>query len=483
MREKRDVATARGEGWADGVTERREIDDDGRALAERLTRALGTDAVLTGDACGPYTVQRRVPSVVARPADVDGVAAALAEAAEVRASVIPWGGGSRAALGYPPRRYDFVLSLERLTGILTYDPADLTISVQAGISHARLAAVLAQSRQMLPLDVALAGRATLGGTLATATPGLRRAFYGGPRDLTLGLRVVDAAGTILKTGGKVVKNVTGYDMTKLFLGSLGTLGIIVEANLKLLPLPEAEVTLLGIFARAAAAFESGDPLDALAVRPSAVATVQVRAIPQLAALAPGHVESVLVAARFPGSLGAVRRAAKEGEAVLRQAGARNVLVLDDETQPALWAELDDFMQTAARGTREALLRIAALPMECAAVTDMAQTMASEHGMALAWLADTATGTVWLRLRGHEFTGAATLDADEASGAFGAALRAMQDALVRRWRSSVVLDCPPALKAHLSLWGADPSARDLMREVKRSFDPDHRLNPGRFIVEA
>lgn len=459
--------------------------DDVRALAERLGRALGVNAVLTGDACVPYAVQRLVPSVVARPVDADGVSAALAVAAELGAVVVPWGGGSRATLGYPPRRADLILSLERLTGILAYDPEDLTISVRAGMSHTRLAAVLADARQMLPLDVPLAGRATLGGTLATATPGLRRGFYGGPRDLALGLRVVDAAGTILKTGGRVVKNVTGYDMTKLFLGSLGTLGVIVEANLKLVPQPEAEATVLGIFSRAQPALACADALDALAVRPSAVAAAQVRAIPELAALAPGHSESVLIAARFPGPDAAIRRAAAEGEAALRQGGARNVLVLDDDAQPTFWSALDDFAQTAARTPREALLRVAALPMECVAVVETAQALASEHDMALAWLADTLTGTIWLRWRGADAARAVGDDGDpdEADGAFGAALHAVQETLVRRWRSSVVLDCPPALKAHLPVWGADPSALDLMHEVKRAFDPGHRLNPGRFIGGA
>ena len=476
------IATVRGEGWADGVAERWRMSDTG-PLAERLARALGADAILTGDECAPYTVQRRMPAIVARPADIDGVCLALRESAELGAAVIPWGAGSRSALGYPPRRYDLVLSLEHLNNILSYDPEDLTISVQAGISHARLAASLAESRQMLPLDVPFFARATLGGTLATATAGFRRAFYGGPRDLTLGLRVVDASGTVLKTGGRVVKNVTGYDMTKLFLGSLGTLGVIVEANLKLLPLPDSEVTLLGIFSRTAPACECAAALDGLAVRPSAVVAVQVRAIPELAALAPGHSESVLLAARFPGPAGAVRRAATDADAALRRDGARNVLTLDDDTQPAFWSELNDFGQTATRAPHEALVRIAALPMECASVIEMAQTLASEHGMALAWLADTLTGTIWLRLRLSVGTAVAGDDPDEAGGPFGAALRAAQDAFVRRWRSSIVLDCPPALKPHVPVWGADPSALDLMREVKQAFDPEHRLNPGRFIAET
>lgn len=447
-----------------------------RALAERLARALGADHVLTGAAGAPYSVQGRRPHVVACPGDVDGVAAALALAAELGAAVVPWGGGSRAALGYPPRRYDLVLSLERLNAVLAHDPDDLTVTVQAGIPHETLGAVLAGADQMLPLDVPLPARATLGGTLATGTTGLRRAFYGGPRDLTLGLRVVDARGTILKTGGRVVKNVTGYDMSKLYIGSLGTLGVIVEASFKLTPRPEAEVTVLGSFARAASALAVGEPLGNLAVRPSAVAAVQVDAIAELAALAPTHREHVLVAARFPGTASAVKRVDEEGRAVLREAGGHGILSLDNDTQQTFWAALGDFAQTAMQTSpAEALLRVSVLPMECATVLDAAQTLVAEHGLALTWLADAAAGTVWLRLR----AGAAGIAVDDAS--FDNALVAVQESLTRRWRSSVVLDCAPALKASLPVWGADPSALDLMREVKQSFDPDHRLNPGRFIA--
>lgn len=452
-------------------------------LSERLSRALGVEnGVLSGAACVAYSVQGRSPAVVARPRDTDGVAAALAVAAELGAAVVPWGGGSRSALGYPPRRYDLALSLERLTSVLAHDPADLTVTVQAGISHAALAAALARADQLLPLDAPLPARATIGGTLATGTAGLRRAFYGGPRDLALGLRIVDAHGTPLKTGGRVVKNVTGYDMTKLYTGSLGTLGVIVEASFKLMPRPDAEVTVLGSFARPSAALACAEPLDALAVRPSAVVAVQVDAIPELAALAPTHREHVLVAARFPGTVSAVKRAEDEGRTILREAGGRGVLSLDDVAQQTFWAALDDFAQTAARASSSAaLLRVSVLPLECATVLEVAQTLAGEHGLGLTWLADAASGTVWLRLRGSGPTGGAGAsgagDADDTANA----VVAVQESLTHRWRSSVVLDCDPGLKSRLPVWGADPSALDLMREVKQSFDPEHRLNPGRFIA--
>lgn len=451
--------------------------DLGHALAEHLVRALGADDVLTSAACAPYAVQGRMPGVVAHPHDVDGVAAALAIAAELGAAVVPWGGGSRAALGYPPRRYDLALSLEHLGAVLAHDPDDLTVTAQAGMTHAALNAALAEADQMLPLDVPLPARATLGGTLATGAAGLRRAYYGGPRDLTLGLRVVDARGTILKTGGRVVKNVTGYDMSKLYIGSLGTLGVIVEASFKLAPRPEAEVTELGSFARAAGALAVAEPLGNLAVRPSAIAAIQVDAIPELAALAPTHREHVLAAVRFPGTESAVKRADEEARAILREAGGRGILSLDNDAQATFWAALDNFAQTAARTPpTEALLRVSVLPLECATVLETAQTLAAEHGLALTWLADAAAGTIWLRLRG---------DASDMEGAgeasFASALVAVQESLTHRWRSSVVLDCAPTLKARLPVWGADPSVLDLMREVKQSFDPDHRLNPGRFIA--
>src|SRR5437764_8197136 len=135
-------------------------------LVERLQRVLDAEGVLSDAACQAYAVRGAVPLAVAKPADVEGVSAALGVASELGAAVAPWGGGSRMAIGLPPRRCDVVLSMERLRGVLAYDPADLTVSVQAGATHGELARRLASSGQMLPLDVPLPERATLGGTLA-----------------------------------------------------------------------------------------------------------------------------------------------------------------------------------------------------------------------------------------------------------------------------------------------------------------------------
>ncbi len=445
-------------------------------LAATLSTTLGEDSVLTGERCAEYTVQEHVPAVVVRPADAEQVAEVLARAAEVEATVVPWGNGTRQSIGYPPSRCDLALSLERLNRVVAYDPADLTVTVEAGISHAALRSTLAASGQMLPLDVPLPALATVGGTLATSLAGLRRGRYGAPRDLTLGLRVADATGTLLKAGGRVVKNVTGYDMTKLYLGSLGTLAVIVEASLKLVPLPETEQTLVCIYSTPADALAAARQLDALALRPAALTVLHAGALQPLAVRAPTARQVVLLAARFPGESAAVRRAVADARDLLMASHVIASELLADSAQQEFWSEADDALQMRSPTKPEALIRVSALPMECEVVLSTAQALADEHALDLLWLADAIAGSCWLRLRSPESAEAT----DAATVEFGEALRRIHTALAFRWRNAVIFSCAPELKADLALWGADPSALDLMREVKRRFDPKHLLNPGRFV---
>lgn len=179
------------------------------------------------------------PRAVAFPDNVEAVAGVLRIANEWRLAVTPWGGGTHQGLGYAPRRLDLALSLERLDRILTYEPSDLTVSVQAGITGAAIASALAGARQILPLDVPVPAVSTVGGAIAAGVEGPRASRYGLIRDLLIGATVVQADGTVWKSGGMVVKNVSGYDLHKLLVGSLGSLGVIVEANFKVLPAPRS----------------------------------------------------------------------------------------------------------------------------------------------------------------------------------------------------------------------------------------------------
>lgn len=159
-------------------------------------------------------------------------------------AILPWGGGTQQETGYAPERYDLALSTENLRAIIDYQPADLTVTAQAGVTLAQVQGVLATHRQWLPLDVALPERQTLGGIVATRAGSLRRFAFGSVRDSLLGVSVVNSMGERIKGGGKVVKNVAGYDLPKLYCGSWGTLGLITETTFKVAPLPESSAVVV-----------------------------------------------------------------------------------------------------------------------------------------------------------------------------------------------------------------------------------------------
>lgn len=435
-------------------------------LAARLRGVLPADAVAGGSDCARFAIAGKAPLVAVAPPDVEGVRVALAVGAEVGAAVVPWGRGTRQALGCPPARYDLALSLARLNAVIEYDPADLAVTVQAGITHAALNRRLAAAGQMLPLDVARPRAATLGATLACGTPGLRRSTYGGPRDLALGLRVLDAAG----------KEVGGSDaLGRLQIGALGTLGVIVAVRLKLLPLPETEATLLGIFGEVAPALDAVPALAALAPAPAALAIVRAGGLSPLAHLASSHGGRALLAVRLAGAAAAVARAGQLGRAVLRRAGARTILSIEPELQDAFWGPVLDLTQTATRQVDEALLRVEAEPDETAGVMRQAAELARAHGLRATELADALSGTVWLRLR--------LAPGDEGGSDQSALARALPvvcAGLRARWPRTIVLDCPPALKGERAAWGAplSPATRAALAAARQRLDPAGLLNPGR-----
>ena len=220
-------------------------------------------------ACALYAVQGVVPACVVAPGSLEELSAVMQVAYERRAAVVPWGGGTQQYIGSPPARVDLLVRTERLNRVLIHEPDDLTISVEAGITLGALRELTARHGPMLPLDPPLAGRATIGGLLATAADGPRRLGYGTLRELTIGIAVVEASGRISRGGGMVVKNVSGFDMMKLYLGSLGTLAIIASANFKLLPIPRAAATLLCTFDDPVAAFAAIEAIQLTQLTPTA----------------------------------------------------------------------------------------------------------------------------------------------------------------------------------------------------------------------
>jgi glycolate oxidase FAD binding subunit len=213
-----------------------------------------------------------LPSRLTRPETTDELAAAISAANRERQAIVLWGGGSRIGVGDPPDRYDVAVDLTGLAGIVEHSPADLVCTVRAGTTLAELASALRGSGQRWPVEVASPEHATVGGTIASAAAGPSRLRYQHPRDWIIGCTAVLGDGTITKAGGRVVKNVTGYDMTRLYSGSYGTLVALAEITLKLMALPERTVTLratasdVTVALRIAAELRATHlPLDALAV--------------------------------------------------------------------------------------------------------------------------------------------------------------------------------------------------------------------------
>jgi len=223
-------------------------------------------------AVGERAVDGMVPSRTLRPDTTDELAAAIAAAGRAREAVVLWGGGTRIGVGDPPARYDIAVDLTGLAGIVEHSPADLVCTVRAGTSLAALASVLSASGQRWPVEAPGPERATVGGTIASAAAGPSRLRYQHPRDWIIGCTAVLGDGTITRAGGRVVKNATGYDLTRLYSGSYGTLVALAEVTLKLMALPERTATLratavdLRDALRIAAELRATHlPLDALAV--------------------------------------------------------------------------------------------------------------------------------------------------------------------------------------------------------------------------
>jgi glycolate oxidase FAD binding subunit len=443
----------------------------------RFGELLGTENVLSGAACLPYALDGHVPAIVVRPGSAALVAAALAEAQAQNLAVAPWGGGTQMTIGYPLQRLDVVLSLEHLKTLQIADPSTRQVTAAAGCTIAEINTALAASGQFLPLDGPLANAATIGGRLATGMPGLQRGRYGHTRDRVVNLVVARSDGMMMHTGGTanrhMLQSTLGYDLNKLFVGSLGTLGIIVEATLRTELLPQYEATVTASFADPDDLWELGEDLAAaqLDTAEVVVCSAEILAAPTRSSVA---TDRAVLALRLVGTQHDVSRQALTVRELALKYGAAAPVFLHGAASQGIWQALDDFSATQGLTPTEAVIKVAALASESGTVIEMVRSMSAEHELPLRWLADVVTGLVWLHV------GEADLGASEdAQARFAAALIALQTALTARWRNAVVLGSAPALRQRMPLWGADLESLELLRTLKQQFDPGRILNPGRF----
>jgi glycolate oxidase FAD binding subunit len=410
-------------------------------IANEFRAILAPDAIRAATAadavCG---VQ---PRLVLEPANEQQLAAVLRLANDANLAVVPRGGGTKISWGNPPSRADVILSTVRLDKIIEHPWADLTVSVEAGCTIQKLQAALAQHGQRLALDPLWSEHATIGGVLSTNDSGSLRLRFGALRDLIIGVTLALPDGTLASSGGKVVKNVAGYDLPKLVTGALGTLAVITRAVFRLHPLPRNAKTLS----------ISGGNLEEtqrliLSVQDSKLAhtSLQMR-IAQDA--------EPVVDILFEGTEAGI--AAQEAH--LREL-ARPALAT--EAQSVVWTASQELWTSAHSAT---VAKITTLP---AAIARTIETVQRASGSAKThWkLTMQATGIGWLRL-------------DATPENLHASLSEIRREIESNGGSLAVFH-RPADMAPLDAWGQPGDALPLMRAVKNQFDPKNTLNPGRFV---
>lgn len=440
---------------------------------DTLADTIGAENIVTdAETLARHVVDGMTPSLLLRPVDETGVAASLAWANAADLAVIPSGAGSAMSLGEPPRRADVFLSLERLDQILEYEPADLTVTVQAGVTLGTLQTRLAERGQWLPLDPPQGARRTLGGIVATAAAGPHRFGFGTPRDRVIGLRVAEADGMVYSGGAKVVKNVAGYDLPKLLVGSLGTLGIVTEVTLKLLPLPRVWATGVVTCPDIATAARLVARVLTSPLTPAAIGLLDAGGVSQLLMHAPGvapaEAGAVLVM-RFGGIPQAVDRQLRDLAAWAREAGAVMEALSEDA---ALWAAAADLPATMTSG-RAARLKSAVLPTRVAEALTAGQTVGQQYMKAVAQIAYAGNGLVYTTLRGYG-------PDEERNGRLAEAVSALRVAIAALGGTTVIEAAPLTVKTTAGVWGPTRPDFRLMRALKDQFDAKGTLNPGRFV---
>jgi glycolate oxidase FAD binding subunit len=431
-----------------------------------LAGIVGSAHCLVGTDRSPYVVEGRTPGAAVFPGSAEEAGRVVGAAAEAGVPVIPWGGGTQMGLGAPPREGAVVVGTRRLNRVLEHEPGDLTATVEAGITLDALQGALGTRGQWLSLDPPFPGRATLGGVLAANGSGPRRYLYGTARDLVIGLRVVGADGVLVRSGGKVVKNVAGYDLLKLYIGALGTLGLIVEVTVKLRPVPEADRVCWAVFAALAAAGTAARAVMGADLVPH---SVELLAGSPAAGDVPAGGAALLVG--FDGLPGPVAWQCEEASRLLRDAGAGSVTVLDGAAAAAALARARDVR--AAVPEPLAVARAALLPAQVAAYLGEADAGVRALGLRLVAAAHAGSGIVTLVLAGVEGERPGAAATVKALGWLRDQARAASGELVVEW-------APLAVKEEVSVWDAASPAVRLMQRIKAQLDPKGVMNPGRFV---
>ncbi len=413
----------------------------------------GTDADLAR-----FALDGVRPARVVFPGSVAQVQRVMESAAARGVAVVPAGFGAHLGLGAPSRRPFLALSLASLNALVDHQPANMTLTAEAGADLHGLQAAVAVAGQWLPVEPPLPDRTSVGGLISADLSGPSRFSQGTVRDLLIGITVVRADGSLAKSGGRVVKNVAGYDLGKLYCGALGTLGVIVEATFKLRTLPEARAVVRIARGDMAGAERLLDRVLTAPLEPSFIELVA-----RLPASVPGCVVMV-------GLAGAKEDVADQAATLSSLVGGDDRLEeLSDEEGGAVVAELRD---APALGEPVLGLKVSVLPARLAAFITALEDEGARNGSTMAVQAHAGNGIIHLRM--------SPPDDSDVRGWAVAAVDRLRGEATGLGGTLVVERASPDLKPALDLWGVLPEGLELMKSIKRALDPTGVLSPGRFL---
>ena len=411
-----------------------------------------------------YSIDGLKPHLVLAPKDYESIANILQVADSNKVGVCFQGSGTKISMGNVLAKMDAVILTKHFSKTLEYVPEDLTVSVQAGMKLKELRKILANKGQLIPLDP-LFHEATVGGVISTNSAGPLREGFGSVKNFLLGVKVAHADGRISKAGGKVVKNVAGYDLTKLYIGAMGTLGCIVEANLKVHPLPESESTLLVFVNEIDGIAQYTRKLLTIGISPVAFEFLNGEIFTSLSKYVPREVVeySYCIALRFFGSHPSVTNQAREAEKLAF--GQKTEVLLRDESSGFWESFIEKTSEKRTVSFKVGVPRNAILEAIGKVEEAMPFYVPKIH-------AELSIGLLHFSLQrelqdsDYQLLAKKLLDLRKHCEEVGGNL--------------TIETAPKALKEHFEAWGTAPPSFFLMKRIKQKFDPNSILSSGRFV---
>jgi len=446
-------------------------------MVSSLKEIVGESHIIQDpDKLKAYAIDGKKPKVVVTPGTIDEVSKVVAYASQQHFSIVPRGNGTKMRMGGIPKKVDIVLSTGRLNRTTDRDCENLTLSAESGLTLGEVQQGLAKVGKgyFLPLDPPFTDKATLGGIVATNSSGPKRLLYGTARDMMIGAKAVFPNGDIVVSGGKTVKNVSGYDMCKLLIGSYGTLGILCEMTFKLLPLPEKEATFSLSFATLEEADGFAREVRGSQLIPSSIEILNAMAVQKMKysiSMPPNG--KYLVAIGLEGVAESIDRQISEMSEMGKKQGTLEAVTLDEERHQAFWVALRDFSKGLTEKSPNLIsLKSNFLISKSGEMLGSYEKITNEFGMDCAFICHSGNGILYSYILAEK-------NLRSKIESFVELIGKLTSEAVKNEGNLVMESSPLLIKKKVDVWGQSRSDYPVVRRLKEQIDPAGILNVGRF----